>query len=365
MARQTSWLATSRQEDLQTVDLSQESAELLRTEAAGYVAAALANIRHEFPAAMQHTMTAPGDFPYRPRARTPVFYGSFDWHSSVQMHWALLRLLRTVPGAVPGAEIRSALGAQFTPVALAAEAEFVGSADAQAERPQGWGWALALIHEARSWDNPDARKWAEAMAPLAEALAAGFLRWLPGQSYPVRYGTEQGSAFGLSLAWPFAEARARAGDPALRDAIAARALAWFSADSMYPADWEPSGDDCVSPALTEAELMARVMPPAEFADWLAMFLPGLEWGRPATLFTPAAAGDPAGDQEQGSRLHGLNATRAWCWRQIAGALPPGDPRAEPAVAAARQHAKAVLPYVVGGDYQLEHWLAGYAVLMLS
>jgi hypothetical protein len=352
------------------VELSQESAELLRTEAPGYAAAALANIRHEFPAAMQHTMTAPGDFPYRPRARTPVFYGSFDWHSSVQMHWTLLRLLRTVPGAVPVTEIRSALGAQFTPVALAHEAEFVRSADARAERPQGWGWALALVHETFTWDNPYARKWADAMAPLAGALASGFLDWLPRQSYPVRYGTEQGSAFGLSLAWPFAEARARAGDPALRDAIAARALTWFSADTMYPGDWEPSGDDCVSPALTEAELMGRVLPPAEFADWLGMFLPGLEWGRPATLFTPAVAGeagDPAGggDDDQGSRLHGLNATRAWCWRQIARALPPGDPRAEPAVAAARQHAKAVLPYVLGGDYQLEHWLAGYAVLMLS
>jgi hypothetical protein len=294
-----------------------------------------------------------------------VFYGSFDWHSSVQMHWTLLRLLRTVPAAVPGTEIRSALGAQFTPVALAAEAEFVGSADARAERPQGWGWAIALVHETQTWDNPDARKWAEAMTPLAEALAGGLLGWLPTQSYPVRYGTEQGSAFGLSLAWPFAEARARAGDPALRDAITTRALAWFSADTMYPADWEPSGDDCVSPALTEAELMARVLPAHEFADWLSMFLPGLEWGRPATLFSPAVAGDPAGDQEQGSRLHGLNATRAWCWRQIASALPARDPRAEPALAAARQHIKAVLPYVLGGDYQLEHWLAGYAVLMLS
>ena len=40
--------------------------------------------------------------------------------------------------------------------------------------------------------------------------------------------------------------------------------------------------------------MARILPPAEFADWLSMFLPGLEWGRPATLFTPAVAGDPAG-----------------------------------------------------------------------
>ena len=127
---------------------------------------------------------------------------------------------------------------------MAAEAEFVGSADARAECPQGWGWALALVHETQTWDTPDARKWAEAMAPLAGALASAFLGWLPGQSYPVRYGTEQGSAFGLSLAWPFAEARAGAGDPALRDAIVARALAWFSADSMYPADWEPSGDDC-------------------------------------------------------------------------------------------------------------------------
>ncbi len=169
------------------------------------------------------------------------------------------------------------------------------------------------------------------MAPLAEALASAFLGWLPGQSYPVRYGTEQGSAFGLSLAWPFAEARARAGDPALRDAIVARALAWFSADSMYPADWEPSGDDCLSPALTEAELMARILAPHEFAEWLAFFLPGLEWGRPGTLFTPAAAAiPPDGAGQEPRRVHGLNATRSWCWRQIACALPAGDPRIEPA-----------------------------------
>jgi hypothetical protein len=352
-----------RQEGFQTVDLSQEWAELLRTEGAGYAGLALANIRHEFPAAMQHTMSKPGDFPYRPRARTPVFYGSFDWHSSVQMHWTLLRLLRAVPGAVSGKEIRAALGAQFTPVALAAEAEFVRGPDGLAERPQGWGWALALVHEAASWDNPDAQKWAEAMGPLAEALAGRFLGWLPGQAYPVRYGSHQGSAFALSLAWPFADARATAGDAALRDAIATRATGWFTPDSMYPADWEPSGDDCISPALTEAELMARILAPGEFAEWLSLFLPGVEWGRPAALFTPAAAGDPADGHD--GHLHGLNANRAWCWRRIAESLPSGDPRTDPARAAARQHAKAVLPYVVGGGYPLERWLASYAVLMLS
>ena len=30
-----------------------------------------------------------------------------------------------------------------------------------------------------------------------------------------------------------------------------------------------------------------------------------------------------------------------------------------------RHAAASLPHVVGGDYVLEHWLAAYAVLLLS
>jgi hypothetical protein len=340
-----------------TVDLSQEWGALLRCEAAGYATAALASIRHEFPAAVHHTMTKPGDFPYRPRARTPVFYGSFDWHSSVEMHWALVRLLRTAADAVPASEIRAALGAQFTPVALAAEADFVAGPGGEAQRPHGWAWALALIHETATWDDPDAQKWAAAMAPLAEALTRCFLGWLTAQTYPVRYGTDGNSAFGMSRVLPFADWRASAGEPRLREAITAKADAWFSRDALYPADWEPSGDDCLSPALTQAELMSRVMPPDEFAGWLGMFLPGIEWGRPDVLFTPADG--------QAPHQHGLNASRAWCWRRIAGALPPGDARVDVALGAARQHAVAVLPHVLDGDDGMAHWLASYAVLMLS
>jgi hypothetical protein len=36
-----------------------------------------------------------------------------------------------------------------------------------------------------------------------------------------------------------------------------------------------------------------------------------------------------------------------------------------AVTAAGIHAAAGLPHVVGGDYMVEHWLAAYAVLLLS
>jgi hypothetical protein len=259
--------------------------------------------------------------------------------------------------------MRAALGTQFTPVALAAETDFVRSLDADAEAPYGFAWALALVHEAATWDDPDARKWAAAMEPLREGLAERFLGWLAGQSYPVRDGTDENTALAMMLAWPFAQWRAAGGEPALLEALTARAEAWFGSDSLYPADWEPSGHDLVSPALAHACVMSRMLPATDFAWWLSMFLPGLEWGRPASLFTPVTV--PETPDSKVNRLHGLNATRAWCWRRITAALPDGDNRADPMRAAASQHAKAVLPCVLDGEYTVEHWLASYAVLMLT
>ena len=64
-------------------------------------------------------MTEPGDFPARPAERTPVFYGSLDWHSCVEMHWLLVRLLRLAGDSVPAGEIRELLDAQFTADKLA------------------------------------------------------------------------------------------------------------------------------------------------------------------------------------------------------------------------------------------------------
>jgi hypothetical protein len=264
---------------------------------------------------------------------------------------------------IPAKEIRLVLNAHFRPMALAAEVEFVTSRDGLGERPYGWAWALALACEAQSLDDPDGKKWAAALQPLADAVTGCFLDWLPKATYPVRYGVHANSAFGMARALDHAHAQARTGDRALLEAITAKAYDWFAGDTMYPAAWEPSGHDFLSPALCEAELMARILPEAEFGTWLSVFLPGIAGGEPATLFTPAVVSDPADGQI--AHLHGLNASRAWCWRRIAESLPAGDPRIGPAVAAARIHAGAALPHVVGDDYMVEHWLACYAVLMLS
>jgi hypothetical protein len=106
-----------------------------------------------------------------------------------------------------------------------------------------------------------------------------------------------------------------------------------------------------------------VLPAEEFAEWLRIFLPGIAHGDPATLFKPAVVTDSSDGQV--AHLHGLNASRAWCWRRIAETLPEGDPRVQAATDAARTHAQAALPHVVGDDYAVEHWLVAYAVLMMS
>jgi hypothetical protein len=337
--------------------------DILGEQAAAYAEVAVANIGREFPSHLVHLMTEPGDFPARPADRTPVFYGSLDWHSCVEMHWLLVRLLRLAGNCVPADEIREVLEAQLTADKLAAEAHFVSSADGRHERPYGWAWALALVQEIASLDDGQARRWLTAMAPLADALTKGFLDWLPKATYPVRYGMHTNSAFGLSVALPFAARQAQAGRPELAATIEAKALSWFAGDKDYPAGYEPSGHDFLSPALTEAELMSRLLAQPEFADWLAAFLPGIANREPAPLFTPAVISDASDGQI--AHLHGLNASRAYCWRRIAESLPDGDARIAPALAAARTHLDAALPHAIGDDYMVEHWLAAYAVLALS
>jgi hypothetical protein len=353
--------------------------EILQRNAAAYASVAIANIGREFPVGAYHVMDGPGELPERMRDRTPVFYGSFDWHSCVEMHWVLVRLLRKVPETVPVAEIKATLDAQFTAGKLAAEAAYMAGPDGFSERPYGWGWALTLVHEvgllARelAGGQPEgsvhaalgesAQRWRAALEPLGAALTGCFLDWLPKATYPVRYGVHQNSAFGLGRALPYALELAASGDGQLAEAILAAARRWFATDRDYPAGWEPSGSDFLSAALTEAELMTLLLPADQLSAWLTGFLPGIASGEPSSIFSPALVSDPSDGHI--AHLHGLNASRAWCWRRLAESLPPGDERIEPALDAARRHAQAALPHVAGSHYMVEHWLAAYAVLLLS
>jgi hypothetical protein len=112
----------------------------------------------------------------------------------------------------------------------------------------------------------------------------------------------------------------------------------------------------------EAECMRRVLGPEEFSDWFMRFLPDVAAGKPATLFTPAVVTDRADGKI--AHLDGLNLSRAWCWRSIASAFSPPHAIRDCALAAARRHLAASLPYLAV-DYMGAHWLASFALLALS
>jgi len=322
-----------------------------------YSATIVRAVRQEYPNDLRHRMSGPDDRP-TPREIHPAFYGCFDWHSCVEMHWALVRLLRRLPDAPRSAAIREVLDEHLTADSLATEARYFTD-HRGFKRPYGWGWALTLAHELSTWDDPDAGRWAANLAPLTRTIVDLYLSWLPRATYPSRDGAHANSAFGLALALDHADAA----EPDLREAIRAAARRWFAADSDYPAAWEPNGHDFLSPTLTEAELMSRVLDPAAFAGWLDRFLPGLGDGHPKSLFEPAEVSDPTDGQI--AHLHGLNLYRAYAFQLLAQTLGDGDTRGSMMRDAAARHAAASLPAVSGGDYVVEHWLACYAVLLLS
>ena len=329
----------------------------LAARAGELAATALRTVRTEYPYDLRVLYRGPQEAPRRPRDRHPAFYGSFDWHSAVEMHWVLLRLLRRFPDEVPADEITAVLDEHLTPEAIATErAYYVASPGAQ--RPYGWGWALTLHEEAATWS--EASRWAEALAPLADHFLDAIADWLPRAPYPVRHGVHPNSAFGLIRALPSARRRAAAGDDAVLRAIEAAAARWFAADVDAPTRWEPSGADFLSPVLTEAVLMSDLLPADRFESWLSAFLPRLAEGPP---FEPAVVADSSDGQT--AHLHGLNLSRAWALRRIARALPDRDPRRAVLLEDARRHAEPELAEVSGSDYMVEHWLAAYALLYLD
>ena len=336
---------------------------ILRERAAAYVRVALVNIEREYPHMPYFVAEGPEDYRTH-RAFHPAFFGCFDWHSCVEMHWVVVRLLKQFPEAVPGDEARAVLGRLLTEEHLAVEAAFFGDPKHRTlERPYGWGWLLTLQHELVTWDDPDGRRWAAAVEQLAGVLTANLIEWLPKLTYPQRTGVHPNTAFGLSRSYDYALLRAERGDRALLEAIHEAANRWFVDDADYPADYEPSGADFLSAALSEAELMARVLEPDAFVGWLGRFLPGLAEERPAALFRPAIVSDSTDGQI--GHLHGLNLSRAWAFVTLTERLPAGDGRIGPLLGAAERHADASLPFVAGSDYMVEHWLAAYAVLMLG
>jgi len=320
---------------------------------------ALACIDREYPNKPEHVLDSAADAK-PPRDFHPAFFGCYDWHSSVHGHWMLVRLLKIFPDLPARGEIRARLAAHFTAEAIATEARYLDiKSNKSFERTYGWAWTLRLATELGTWSDTDAKTWRGNLEPLAKTIAARLKDFLPKLTNPIRTGVHPNTAFALGEALDYARV---AGDADLAALLTRRAREYYENDRACPLAYEPSGEDFFSPCLEEADLMRRVMPPADFAKWLHLFLPGLSAGKAFPL-SPAVVTDPTDPRLV--HLDGLNLTRSWTLRAAARVLPAADGRRGILDRAAAAHAEAGLARVSSGNYEGEHWLASFAVYLLT
>jgi hypothetical protein len=324
---------------------------------------ALACVHKEYPNKIAHVLNGDADVK-APRELTPAFYGCYDWHSSVHGHWLLARVARLHGDAPFAARARAALDKSITPASIAAEVRYLnGVGRVSFERPYGLAWLLQLDAELREWaaDRPadsDVRKWAAAVEPLTSAATSRIADWLPKLTAPIRVGEHSQTAFsfGLMLDW----AR-KTGEKALESLLLSRSRDFYLKDRACPLAYEPSGEDFLSPCIAEADLMRRVLPPAEFTRWLRDFLPSLPADGRGDWLAPGVVTDPT-DPKLG-HLYGLNLSRAWMLQGIAESLPATDPRGAALMAAARIHGTAGMTGVTEEHYEGGHWLGTFAVYL--
>jgi hypothetical protein len=301
---------------------------------------------------MDHVLSGPEDA--RPPVEFhPIFHGNFDWHSCVHGWWQVMRIARRFPDLPEAAEARARADTMLVPDKVAGELAYLSRPySAGFERPYGWGWLLALHGELAEHEAP----WAAALEPLTRAFAERFMTYLPKLTYPIYVGTHFNTAFALTLAHGWAMRH----DADLRRLIEARAHLWFE-PLRDCRTLEPGGDEFLSPSLTIAMLMSHVLAGDDFRGWLAAFLPQLGEAQPAALFEPVHVSDRSDGKI--AHLDGLNLSRAWCLRRVAGLL--GEcPESRLMQASADRHLAASLPHLED-DYMGSHWLASFALLALE
>jgi len=321
---------------------------------------ALACVHKEYPNKISHVLNSDADVA-PPRKLTPAFCGCYDWHSSVHGHWLLVRLVRTISGASFASAARDALKQSLTVENLKQEATYVrGEGRSSFERPYGLSWLLQLCAELREWDDPQAHEWLLNLTPLEDAAVERLTKWLPKLSNPVRIGEHDQTAFGLGLMFDYARTTK---NEAFARLVRDSSKKFFLADKNCPLNYEPSGEDFLSPCLGEADVMRRVLPQKEFAGWLKGFMPQIPVTENPDWLRVAISPDPSDPKL--AHLDGLNLSRAWMLEGILSALPEDDPRRPALQAAADAHRHAGLAAVTGEHYEGGHWLGSFAVYLTT
>jgi Protein of unknown function (DUF2891) len=288
-----------------------------------------------------------------------AFYGCFDWHSSVNSTWTLVRLLKGYPELPLAGLIRQKLGKHLDKSNLDGELAYLKTAG-QFERPYGYAWVLKLAAELADWKDPDAQKWSGNMKPLSDWAAAEMVTFLKGLQQPNRGGVHPNSAFGMYLMMDYVDL---VKDEALGSAIDETARRFYEKDKDCDTKGEPAGSDFLSPCLTEAALMGRILDRDAYLAWFDNFLPAMNSANFTPLTEPVDTSGVSRPEQLAGKSHliGLAFQRGMVMNRIADLLPAGDLRATVLRRLAAIHGVQGMKAMYDAGYFGSHWLGTYAV----
>ncbi|HKE27339.1 MAG TPA: DUF2891 family protein [Bryobacteraceae bacterium] len=292
--------------------------------------------------------------------KSRVFYGCSDWHSAVHSLWALVYVAKRFPEIPVSHLIRDRLKDHFGKTNVDGEIEFLKTSK-RFEIPYGYAWVLKLYAELKTWDLAEAKPWTENMAPLAQEVSKKMVQYFKDLRYPVRSGLHPNTANVSTVMLDYTDV---IGDAPLHDAIVNVDKRFFAEDRDCPTGYEPGGTDFLSPCLTEARLMSRLMNQSQFVAWLNHFLPPPYSAAFRPISIPAESGEFSKDDLVGAKSHliGLAFSRAEDMVVIAHTLPSDDSRVPVFRRLAAINAKAGLERIGAAGYEGSHWFATYALL---
>ena len=313
----------------------------------------LMHLHQEFPAWNGQVLNNSQELS-TPRTRHPVFFGSYDWHSSVHSHWALVAALPRLQHWARYDDALAALSRSLDSQEMSAEAAGFAT-DSFMQVPYGATWVLRLCAELRSSSLPQASRWLENLGPLEAAVVRETDTWLAGLSVPDRSGQHGNTAWSLQQLMMYADSL---DDRDMRERVTGIARRLYLADTDAPFDYEPSAASFFSPLLNEASLMGSVLSVREFADWLQEF--ARSWFvNPPSLELRNAYPRDVGDYFE-AHLVALPLTQSTALARIAGALdgtPVGDVTASWSASQLQQG----LSIVSTDEYSVAHWISSYVI----
>lgn len=343
---------TTRQEEKQ-VQSDSKAINLTVKEAQKIIELPLHCIEIEYPNKLGQVLGNDSDLK-TPKELRPIFYGCFDWHSSVHGFWSIVTLLQRFPELDSNNEIRTRLNSLITAENCAVELAFFDDPNNRTfERTYGWAWLFQLHGALVNWDDPEAQKWAKVIEPLAVKMVQRYEEYLPKLVYPIRTGTHDNIAFSLSLSIDYARQMKL---ERFEKLIVKTAERLYGNDVNCNLAFEPSGHDFLSPCLEEARLMSKIKENTPYEKWLSTFLP--------SLFEPDFTLEVAkvSDRTDGHLVHldGLNFSRATCLNEIANKVP----HLNSLKGIGTKHFEQAFGSISGDDYMGSHWLGTFALYTL-